>query len=239
MRNKLVHTLIIFALFLGACSNGQTQSGGNKNLSATAFSEKIKTENNVQILDVRTPEEFKGGFIAGAVNINWNSNKFGSDVQKIDKSKPVYVYCFSGARSSSAAAYMRKEGFKEVYELSGGIQKWRAAGLPETTENTAQTKELSLADFKKIISENKSVLINFYAEWCVPCKKMKPSIEALTKELKGKIEIIRIDADKNKILTKELNITGVPVLLFYKNSEKKWSNEGYIEKSEIEKNILQ
>jgi thioredoxin len=133
---------------------------------------------------------------------------------------------------------MRKEGFKEVYELTGGMQKWRAAGLPETTVNTTQVKELSLADFNKIISDNKSVLINFYAEWCVPCKKMKPSIDALTKELKGKVEIIRIDADKNKTLTKELNITNVPVLLFYKNSEKKWSHEGFIEKGEIEKNIL-
>ncbi|NUM50124.1 MAG: redoxin domain-containing protein [Flavobacteriales bacterium] len=238
MKSKIVYLYTFFALLLVACSNGQTPGTNNTNLSASEFSEKLKQEKNAQLIDVRTPEEFNEGFIAEALNINWNSNSFDNDIQILDKSKPVFVYCFSGARSASAASYMRKNGFKEVYELNGGILKWRAAKLPETTVKTANQNEMSLKEFQQLIADNKAILINYYAEWCVPCKKMKPFIDELSTELKGKIEIVRIDVDKNKKLAKELNVTEVPVLEFYKNSNKTWTHSGFIEKKEIEKNIL-
>lgn len=237
MKSKIIYLYTFFALFLVACSSGQTPDINNTNLSASEFSEKLKQEKNAQLIDVRTPEEFNEGFIAEALNINWNNNSFGNDIQTLDKSKPVFVYCFSGARSASAASYMRKNGFKEVYELNGGILKWRAAKLPETTTKTANQHEMSLKEFQQLIADNKAILINYYAEWCVPCKKMKPFINELSSELKGKIEIVRIDVDKNKQLAKELNVTEVPVLEFYKNAKKTWTHSGFIEKKEIEKNI--
>jgi len=72
------------------------------------------------LLDVRTPEEFAEGHIQGAVNIDIYDAQFSSQLDKLDKSKPVYVYCRSGARSSNASEMMKKKGFKEVYNLIGG-----------------------------------------------------------------------------------------------------------------------
>ncbi len=112
---------LIFILAFAKQGNG---------LKLKEFAQKIKETPTAQVVDVRTPEEFSEGYISGAVNIDWNNDRFAEQVSKIDKDKPTFVYCHSGRRSSSAAEKMRAMGFKEVYELSGGIQSWRSTGLP-------------------------------------------------------------------------------------------------------------
>ena len=85
------------------------------------------------MLDVRTPAEYTQGHLSNARNIDWNGGEFEKSIAKLDKSKPVFVYCLSGGRSAAAASKMRSIGFREVYELSGGFAKWKAAKLPEAT----------------------------------------------------------------------------------------------------------
>lgn len=142
MRNFIFFALpIAFMSFIG-CSEAQVTDQPNStienktiqsNLSATEFDAKLKSESNPQLIDVRTPQEFEQGHLMHASNINWKDSNFGTQISSLDKTKPVYVYCLSGNRSSSAAAKMRSDGFTEVYELSGGITAWRNAKLPEIT----------------------------------------------------------------------------------------------------------
>ena len=88
--------------------------------------------------------------LPNAKNIDWNGNNFDQEIASFDKSKPVFVYCLSGGRSSSAAKKMRSEGLNEVYELKGGIMKWRAANLPETSDNTSTSTGLSKQQFEEL-----------------------------------------------------------------------------------------
>ncbi|VAW26085.1 hypothetical protein MNBD_BACTEROID04-446 [hydrothermal vent metagenome] len=90
-------------------------------LSPSEFKEKSKDH---QIIDVRTPSEFKEGFIEGAKNINLKDDDFAKEITSLDKDKPVYIYCRSGHRSGIAAKKMIDLGFKEVYDLQGGILNW-------------------------------------------------------------------------------------------------------------------
>ena len=90
-------------------------------LSPSEFKEKSKDH---QIIDVRTPSEFKDGFIEGAKNINLKDDDFAKEITSLDKDKPVYIYCRSGHRSGIAAKKMIDLGFKEVYDLQGGILNW-------------------------------------------------------------------------------------------------------------------
>ena len=106
---------------------------------------------------------------------------------------------------------MRSDGFKEVYELEGGIIKWRAKNLAETTENKTMPAGYLLEDFQKLIQSDKLVLIDFYADWCEPCLRMKPFLEELTLEQASTLKIIRINADDNQALLKSLNIEGLPL----------------------------
>ena len=220
------------ALFLSSCVGG-SGGGANFELGAPEFSAKIKELNQAPIIDVRTPEEFANGHISNAQNIDWHGDNFESEVSKLDKTKPVFVYCLSGGRSSSAASQMRAGGFSQVYELDGGIMKWRAANLPETSDNTVASPGMSRADFDELLNTEKIVLVDVYAEWCAPCKKMKPYLDEISSELNDKVIVVRIDAEKNKGLMKELKIDELPVLQVYKNRVLTWTNTGYIDKEGV------
>ena len=236
MHKYILTFLTATSILFNSCTNGQTQST-NTNLSATEFSDKIKDMTTAPIVDVRTPEEFAKGHLQDANNYDWNGSDFQKQISTLDKSKPVFVYCLSGGRSSSAASQMRSDGFKEVYELSGGIMKWRAANLPETTANTTASTGMSKQQFDALLTSDKLVLIDFYADWCAPCKKMKPYLDEISNDMKEKVVVVRINADDNQQLCKELKIDALPVLQLYKNKTMTWTNTGYISKGDVLKQL--
>lgn len=84
---------------------------------------------NQVIIDIRTPQEFSQGHIKGAVNINYFDSTFMDQIGKYDKSKPIFLYCRSGNRTSSASARVAKLGFGEIYDLQGGIMNWSRENL--------------------------------------------------------------------------------------------------------------
>lgn len=84
---------------------------------------------DVQLVDVRTPEEYKEGYIENFQNIDYYSDSFEKDIEKLDKSKPIIVYCKSGTRSGKCSAKMKERGFVKVYDLKGGISRWKHEGL--------------------------------------------------------------------------------------------------------------
>ena len=232
--NKRIFILFI-AMILNSYSNGQTKQEPSK-LSATEFSEKIKATEDAVIVDVRTPKEFQKGHIQNALNLNWNGSEFEKQLATLDKNKTIFVYCLSGGRSTSAAAKMRKTGFESVVEMPGGMMEWRANNLPETKISSAE-KGMSLEQYQSLLHSDKLILVDFYADWCAPCKKMKPYLEKIAVEMADKITVVRIDADENAELCKKLNVTALPVLKLYKNNELVWENEGYIEEESVRKQL--
>lgn len=231
MKKIILLPFLALLFVVQSCSNGQAQ---NTNLSAAEFAAKIKEVPTAPIIDVRSAGEFAGGHLANAQNIDWNGGDFDQKISSIDKSKPVFVYCLSGGRSGSAAAKMRADGFKEVYEMNGGMMKWRAAQLPETTDNTVvKSRGMSRADYDKIIKSDKIVLIDFYADWCGPCKKMKPYLDEITDEMKSTVQVIRINADEHAELCQDLSVDALPTIMIYKKGTMMWHNVGYVEKAEL------
>ena len=89
-------------------------------------------DGDLQIIDVRTPEEFAEGYIENAINIDFYAETFRDDINQLDRSQTYLVYCRSGRRSADALGIMAELGFKEAYNLLGGIIDWKAAGLPFT-----------------------------------------------------------------------------------------------------------
>ena len=84
----------------------------------------ILHNSKVQLIDVRTPSEFKFNRIKGAKNINYHSRNFVEEIKKLDRDKPVMLYCKSGVRSRRSAKKLAKMGFEEIYDLKGGIMNW-------------------------------------------------------------------------------------------------------------------
>jgi rhodanese-related sulfurtransferase len=99
---------------------------------ADSLIQKNKDNPNFVILDVRTPEEFRGGHINSAVNRNYNSPTFKNDLNGLDKTKAYLIYCRTSGRSRAAFTMMKDLGFQEVYHMLGGIVRWMSEGLPTT-----------------------------------------------------------------------------------------------------------
>lgn len=99
-----------------------------QNIDVSTFSRYLIEKQDRQLLDVRTPGETERGIIAGAQEIDFNSADFAKKVGELDKNKPVLVYCRSGARSGNAMRQMQSMGFKEIYNLEGGIMAWTGSG---------------------------------------------------------------------------------------------------------------
>lgn len=230
MKKIKFYTLLYFSI-IGLTSVGQ-------NLSAVDFQKKVAELPNAPVVDVRTPGEFSQGHIKKALNISINDEKFPELINKYDKSKPIFVYCLSGSRSSYAASYMRSQGFKVVYDLTGGMIKWRTAGLPEVSGNAVASNEMSQTQYNALLNTDKLVLVDVYAEWCAPCKKMAPSLEEIQKELAAKVNIVRINADQNKTLVKSLNVSALPTLMLYRNKKLIWINTGFLTKEEIVSHLV-
>ena len=99
-----------------------------KNVSAEEFKDLITGRADAILLDVRTPDEVAQGVIKNAANIDFYDGSFMTALDKLDKSKPVLIYCRSGRRSGVAMSKMSELGFTEIYNLQGGIIEWANAG---------------------------------------------------------------------------------------------------------------
>jgi len=125
MKAHLLKGLFIL-LFFSSCLRDQE---GISVVDSNKFEQQMK-ESSSQIVDVRTPEEFKEGHITNAVNMNVTGDDFEKQIESLDKEKPVMVYCKSGGRSARAASILKEKGFKNVYDLDGGIIGWNKANKP-------------------------------------------------------------------------------------------------------------
>lgn len=86
---------------------------------------KLEAEKNTVVIDVRTPNEVSNGYIKGAdLFIDFNGGNFENEIEKLDRSKKYIVYCASGNRSAKASKVFVDKGFKEIYNLTGGIGSW-------------------------------------------------------------------------------------------------------------------
>jgi rhodanese-related sulfurtransferase len=129
-----LYTLLLTAVIAGPISScGQAGQTGPA-LAPQEYQAKLKAEPEAQLVDVRTPQEYNEVHLPRAQNLNYYSEDFKKSAELLDKTKPVYVYCRSGARSAKVATLLRKSGFAQVYDLKGGILAWTDNGLPTTTE---------------------------------------------------------------------------------------------------------
>ena len=221
---KNLYILLLYSF--ASCNNDN-----NNLVSANKFSEIISNDKSAIIIDVRTPDEFNKGHLKNSLNVNWFDENFDENLNIFSKDLPVLVYCLSGGRSSKANERIKSLGFKNVYELDGGILEWRKNKLPEATLNNNFKNSLTVEDFNNFIETDKIVLVDYYANWCAPCKIMEPYLDEISNEYSSSLELVRINYDKNLPLVRSLEVYGLPVLQIFKDKKLMWSHVGFIEKS--------
>lgn len=127
--NKRFIFNLLRVLALATVVSCQAQTGVQV-LNVDAFEQKLNATPEKIILDVRTDEEYAQGRMKNATQIDYYQRDFKTEVAKLDKTKPVFVYCASGVRSNSAAKILKQQGFTEIYDLKGGLNAWARSGKP-------------------------------------------------------------------------------------------------------------
>jgi len=127
-------SIIIVTLALGFISCQETNSSDIKVVSPEEMKSLIEMD-EVQLVDVRTEAEYRLEHIASSQNIDVRSPNFDEEIEKLDKEKPVIVYCRSGIRSAKCVEKLKDAGFVKIYDLNGGIAKWKYKGLEVQTKS--------------------------------------------------------------------------------------------------------
>jgi rhodanese-related sulfurtransferase len=130
-------TLLIFSISFLSCGQSTKENKEaepmeaiQKRVVSLISPEDLNNLKDIQLIDVRTPEEFDEGHLNNAMNIDYYDDNFMNDMSsKLDKSKPIYIYCKSGGRSGKASKKLKQQGFIKVYDLQGGIINWKENNL--------------------------------------------------------------------------------------------------------------
>lgn len=226
MKTKL-NVFFALTMLIGFATSSCAQT-----VDVNAFENSIS--NDVQLLDVRTPEEYQQGHLENAMLANWNDKtEFMRRISAMDKNEPVYIYCLSGGRSAAAKKALEEEGFAKVVELKGGITAWRQADKPEIS--LKKTEEVSGASYAAMLESASVVLVDFGASWCPPCRRMEPVMDALSEKVSPKIPIIKMDGSSQTSLMKTHNVQVMPTYILYKNGKEIWRKSGMMKLEEFEK----
>jgi len=131
MNRFLTFIFIVATVLSYSCK--ENQSSSDIEIVTAEEMQQISEIEDVQLIDVSTSEEFKEAHIENFQNIDYLSPNFDQELEKLDKSKPVLVYCKSGNLSSKCVVKMKKKGFVKVYDLDGDIAKWKFKGFDSKT----------------------------------------------------------------------------------------------------------
>ena len=123
--NSILKYILLVAFTIFSCSLINNESINQMN--SDELIEFIEL-NDAILVDVRTEDEYNSGYIENSLNIDYFSNEFSVNADKLDKNTPIILYCRSGNRSSMSANKISKLGFNEIYNLEGGILEWIEEG---------------------------------------------------------------------------------------------------------------
>ena len=90
-----------------------------------------------------------------------------------------------------------------------------------------------MSTFQDIIKEKKPTLVDFYADWCAPCKAMNPILKSVKSKMGDQIKILKINIDKNQAVANKFNIRGIPTFILFQSNEIKWRKSGLLEESAL------
>ena len=230
---KFKFCLLLFYAFSTISCQSQTNPA-IKTLSVKDFSEILNTTENPQLIDVRTPQEYVVEHMDKSINNNILDDEFASKIKNLDPLKPIFVYCKAGSRSAKASEKLAELGFKTIYNLDGGLMKWNANGMAKPS---AKIIGICSQEYAELLKKSNKTIVNFYAKWCEPCKTMEPYLLKMQQELKGTINLVRLDADQNKTIIDELKLDGLPIIIIYENQKETYRHYGFLSETDLKKQL--
>jgi thioredoxin len=127
---------------------------------------------------------------------------------------------------------LRAQGYREVVNLKGGLIAWKKAGQPLVSGNSGKP-ETTAAQYSALTNAAPVVLVDFGADWCPPCRKMEPVVDAYMKENQGKVSLVKMDGGVENQLMKQHRVEGLPTFIVYKNGKETARKQGAMTAEEL------
>jgi rhodanese-related sulfurtransferase len=218
---------IFLLLVLLSCHN---QAQKKEELPPRQYAEAL-TKSDVQLLDCRTAEEYRSGHLEGALQADWTDRaQFVERTRHLDKDRPVYVYCLSGGRSAAAADHLRKQGYKDVVNMAGGINAWKRENLPVTADDPGK-KQTARSEYDALAASAPTVIMDFGAVWCPPCRKMEPILTEFMKDKsENTVRLVKMDGGVETELMRTLGVEALPTFILYHNGKESKRFQGVMSK---------
>lgn len=112
-------------------------------------------------------------------------------------------------------------------------------GTNNINEKSSEIKYATdMSTFNDLISGTQPVLVDFYADWCAPCRMMAPILEQVSGDMLGKVKIVKVNVDKNRDAAMKYKIQSIPTLMLFQNGEIKWQGVGVIQADQIKQIVM-
>ncbi len=121
---------------------------------------------------------------------------------------------------------------KKLKELMSKFSK-NSRSAESETQKTARVVELDFTNFDSFVSSNQNVVVDFWAEWCGPCRMLSPVIKELAAEYAGRVEFAKVNVDENEVLAARFGISAIPALIFFRSGNPVDMLVGALPKAEI------
>lgn len=221
--------LILILLLINTKSYSQTDE-----LSLDEFERAIKS-NDFVLLDLQSDHNFKRGRIKKFTNIPFESESFESKLlEKVKLYDNILFYCTNQEENQLAFQFLKEIGYQKVKFLKGGFETWQSNSKPYAS-NLRSIKpytNLSYQNLQAILVQNEFTLVDFYADWCKPCKKMNPILKEIAENDKS-IKILKVNSDEAGSLVNHYGIEEIPTYIFFHNKNQVWRYSGEISKNEL------
>lgn len=232
---KSLKSRLLLFLFAGAITSaGQAQ--GLSGLEPDIFQRSLSNSTDIQLIDLRKESDFQEAHIRNAIYMDYEARDFDENVlSRVDKDRPLYLYCYTGTKAQNAGLYLKELGFKEIYYLKGGLINWITQSKPYISEklNTEPIAAFTNHDLDKIIARNKNVFIFLSAPWCKYCKIMEPIVRENTGEVFG-IKLLKIDGSKELAIAERFQLTDTPTFVYFQNGKQVWRYSGEISEDKLQ-----
>jgi thioredoxin-like negative regulator of GroEL len=125
---------------------------------------------------------------------------------------------------------LKEMGFLNVYHLKGGINAWKQQN--KSVEGSTSNTQMTEVEYQQKINAGSLVLVDFGADWCPPCVKMKPIIADILKAM-PQVKLVNVDGGNNVNLTKKYEVEALPVFIIYKDGKQIWRKQGIVSADEL------
>lgn len=237
-KNYLLGFSLLTLLLMTACMGGPADKV--QAVAVDDLEQAMRPYANLQVVDLRSPEDYLESHLPGAINIDRNSPTFEKELAGLNPGRPVYFYCANGMTSAEVIKNLPKSSYVKIYDVTGGFAAWSGAGKKlSRVDRVSRPEPVTRSEYDALVKKNDYILLQFSPSSVDPevLKKLDSMMESIVKKKSGEIAFRKYNYRDQVSLARDLKVNNLPTLILYRQGTEVWRYEGMPDKTEVESNL--